>query len=344
MYLSTDLFNQNGCDIKSMNRCFRRLAAKFHPDLRSETKGEEDLILKFITNNWNVIKGDQNQPLVEIPIYIRKIGTQTGGEVPVLINTANNNIREKAKKYLQANIRLEKTDFLKPFCVLTVEDYPVKPFIGCVTNILHLRKTVLPIIKNLNDNLLLALLQNFLGSGKRYFRDLQGTGLSDVFIFFNCSDILVIKSGKNIEPVDLTFARFCALLGEINRNRFYPQNRAILPSFSKNIIIIGNKPETFKYFLHHGVQFSWSFTDDKTNNRQIYFAIKSMDMSIINMKRKRCGFNIYKTVQDMDDSSEIKTFRQDLIKYIGLKTLTDFESENAVFIEKWAKKIWYNNY
>lgn len=100
---------------------------------------------------------------------------------------------------------------------------------------------------------------------------------------FSTGLVITIYSGKTIKPDQLSFAKFCYIIGEINRsNRF---KFKYTPSLARKILIPSNFPPEFKYYIHHGIQFGWS--NDLRKNKLIYLAIMAFDLIFINIKRNR---------------------------------------------------------
>lgn len=124
---------------------------------------------------------------------------------------------------------------------------------------------------------------------------------------------------------------------------FQNTGHAITPSFAKSIGI-GSGPVTLKFYLHHGVYLSWDFTGvNRSKNRQIYFAIKILDLVFINSKRKRLNLPFLKNIFEMEQqvSTNDQTFREDLAKFIGMDRLLQFERENDEFIQERLRNFYY---
>lgn len=154
------------------------------------------------------------------------------------------------------------------------------------TEIVSVRRIFQPIIETSTPNLQRKIIKDFIEQGKSFFKELIKDSTS-VIIFYNGQNI-VIRTGSQVQTNELTYARFCAPLGEVNRRWINSRLNPILPGLSSKVRTNRPVPETLKYFLHHGIQFSWKFALDdeaRENNRLIYLAILTLDMIFVNLKR-----------------------------------------------------------
>lgn len=291
---------------------------------------------------WTQLKNGKDKFLEKVPVYLED---QEGRKVPVVISSNGYEMKEKVSQYL--GIRIDEDEeyrsSIKPWATLTITQ-PVRPLSINHTNMESIREDFLPVLKKLQSRQINDLINRFIGIGKRKFKELVKDNQNHVVLAFTGGISFVINTGRGIDPTDLTFNRFCALLGELNRDSFDDNGTAIVPSFAKNISIGCNIPASFKYFLHHGVYLSWDFTGENTRkNKQIYFAVKCMDLILINSNRRRLNQSILTTVHEMDReiSTGDQTFCEDLMKFIGIDRLMMFEREQRKFIDGNSHKIFY---
>lgn len=322
---------------------FRQLAMKYHPDSRLKTTGDEDEIMKLITMAWASLKEKKDRILKNLPIFIKSDSVE---KIPVVIDCDGSNLQEKVSRFLGFDIDgiTEYQPLFKPWVSIDIMT-PVNEFHPPHhTDMIFIKQFYQPILEKLQPIQLSGIMKRFIGGGKRCFKQLIRKGEDQVVLAFTGQITFCIRTGRDIDPQSLTFNRFCALLGDINRRNQADTGEAVVPSFSKNIITDHRVPKIFKYFLHHGVYLSWDFTGcERSKNRMIYFAVKCMDLVLINNKRKLENKPAHRTIFHMDEheSEESQTFREDFVKFIGINRLIEFESQNKEFIAEKSRYFVY---
>lgn len=100
----------------------------------------------------------------------------------------------------------------------------------------------------------------------------------------------------------------------------------------------------FKSFLHHGVHFSWDLEDNNAPvNQYIYLAIKTLDLIFVNIDRAKTNQPFLSRASMLHIiPSDKKTWSLDLIKYIGVDRLSDFEKAHRKLIKQKLDLIQFN--
>ena len=237
--------------------------------------GEEEDMIGLINHASTYLKDGKDEFLSEIPVE-----SDSGWKILLIVPPNGANLVVKAGQYLKFEIMRPETPLLKPWDVIR----PIEALPPNYIQMESLRMIFTPVLEKLKPEKLDSTVC-WRRQTKLQRPDERGT--ESCFAGLHQWNQFHDKTGKNVSPVELTFNQFCALLGEFNRQTFERTGEAIIPSFAKNLMIDPKVPSSSKYFLHHGIYLSWSFTDHSRENKQIHFVIKCMDLILINNKRKR---------------------------------------------------------
>uniref|UniRef100_T1KMH0 J domain-containing protein n=1 Tax=Tetranychus urticae TaxID=32264 RepID=T1KMH0_TETUR len=328
VYRSTDLIQLFDPSEESMVKIYRKLALNFHPDKNPDKLIAEEL-MKMINHHYRLIETNDDETLDRYPIFVSKYSDgQCHTSQPVILQEGKNIQTQFGQVFgVPKEEIIGWTGIIRPWSHVTVviNSEPVKKSDNR-TDIDFIKDTFLDrLLTKVNNNMLLRAIEEFLVIGKMSLKNYldKRTGIAKIKL---ASDFEIeIKTGKNLNNRDLTFAN--------------GQNWK-LPGLSKYIIPNRSLPQDFAVCLHHGIQFSWNLVDNEADiNKSIYLAIQAMEMIFININRLGSNLPLLSSAASLEIiPRDLKTWNEDLRKYIGYDRLNSFETKNKI----WLKETLFN--
>ena len=189
-----------------------------------------------------------------------------------------------------------------------------------------IRKYLDPLFETIDRKDIKEMITNFFSNPNAKKEFFFGAKECREYILPNTATIDVFRG--DLSGDHLTYNKLMCYLGYKNR-QFVVSGDAVEPNFWRMVTISNKFPNSFKYYLHFGIQFTFRESSEEVR-RDIIIAINLMDMCLINFRddRLKSGL-IYRSIAHVIDSRPpiYRPLYTDLVKTAGRPLVKETEEK-----------------